>query len=390
MKTACLDPVGGIAGDMFLAALLDSGGEEEYLLEELKKLELTGWEWKREKVLRGGFAGTKIDFLIEEQKVCRHLPEITDLIQKAGFPKEAEEKILKTFDLLAEAEAEVHGIPKNEVHFHEVGAADTILDICGTVLTLCHMGIQKLRSSALPMGNGTVRCEHGEIPLPAPAAAVMLRDVPVRGTSIQGETVTPTGLALLKAFPCDFGPFPVMTVKQCGCGCGTRDGNLPNILRVFIGEERTNVPIICRLECTIDDMTGEELGFLWEEIQKAGANDMYYTPVYMKKGRPAVKLTVLTEEARLAEVRDAVFRHTTTLGMICDRSERFVLERSFETAATPWGDVTYKTAGGPGGPKAKAEYEDLKRIAAEQGISLREARRLCDAEYRKQKDSKDD
>lgn len=388
MKTAYLDPIGGIAGDMFLAALLDGGGDEEYLLKELKKLSLPGWQWKREQVTRGGFAGTKIDFIIEEQKVCRRLPEITDLIHKAGFPKDAEVLMLRTFDLLAEAEAKAHGIDKNEVHFHEVGAADTILDICGTALMLRHMGIDSIICAPLPMGKGTVRCAHGEIPLPAPAVAAMLPGVTLRESDIRGETVTPTGLALLKAADCRFGGFPALNVKESGCGCGTRDGETPNILRIFIGEKRTNVPLICTLECTVDDMTGEELGFLWEQMEKAGANDMYYTPVYMKKGRPAVKLTALCEGAALDAVRDAIFTHTTTLGMICRRAERFVLERRFETAKTPFGPVRYKTARGPGGERAKAEFEDLKRIAAEQGISLREARALCDAEYEKHKDSK--
>ena len=388
MKTAYLDPIGGIAGDMFLAALLDGGGDEEYLLRELKKADLPGWQWKREPVTRGGFAGTKIDFIIEEQKVCRRLPDITDLIQKAHFPKDAEALMIRTFDLLAEAEAKAHGIAKNEVHFHEVGAADTILDICGTALMLCQMGIDQLICGALPMGNGTVRCAHGEMPLPAPAVAAMLPGVSTRESNIQGETVTPTGLALLKAMNCRFGAFPMMTVEESGCGCGTRDGETPNILRIFIGEGRTNVPHICTLECTIDDMTGEELGFLWEQMENAGANDMYYTPVYMKKGRPAVKLTALCEEAALSAVRDTIFTHTTTLGMICRRAERFVLDRGFETVETALGSVRYKTAAAPKGEKAKAEFEDLKRIAVEQGISLREARRLCDAEYEKHKDSK--
>lgn len=387
MKTAYLDPIGGIAGDMFLAALLDSGGDEAYLLKQLKKLKLSGWTWKREEVTRGGCGGTKINFIIEEQTHCRHLPEILEIIQRAHFPKEAEEKMTRTFDLLAEAEAKAHRVSKNEVHFHEVGAIDTILDICGTILLLHNMDIHCLRSAPLPMGKGTVHCAHGEIPLPAPAVAAMLDGVALRESDIQGETVTPTGIALLKAYNCRFDGFPAMTISQSGCGCGTRDGSPPNILRVFIGEERTNVLPIFRLECTIDDMTGEEMGFFWDQIAEAGAKDMYYTPIYMKKGRPAIKLTILSEEAFLPAVRETVFTHTSTLGMICLPAERFLLERRFKRVETPFGSVSYKIAAGPKGEKAKAEYEDLKRVAEEGEMSLKEARQICDAEYRKQKDN---
>lgn len=383
MKTIYLDPIGGVAGDMLLAALLDAGGDEDYLLANLQKLDLPGWTWHREETTRGGFGGTKIDFNIVADQHCRHLPEIIALIQKAKFPKEVEGKILATFDILAEAEAKAHRIPKAEIHFHEVGAADTILDICGVVLMLYRIGVEEIISRPLPMGNDTVHCEHGEIPLPAPAVAAMLEGVAVRRTNIKGETVTPTGMALLKAYGCQFGDFPTMTVNQSGCGCGTRDGETPNILRVFIGEteERAHTPYIYRIETTIDDMTGEELGFLWEHLYEAGANDMYYTPVYMKKGRPAVKLTVLTEESALADVRNAIFTHTSTLGMICQKSRRFVLNRRFETVKTPFGEVHYKVAKAPNGMKVKAEYEDLRSIAEKEGISLKKVRQICDAAY---------
>lgn len=382
MNIAYLDPIGGIAGDMLLSSLLDAVDDdtaEEELLSELEKLNLSSWQWKKETSVRGGFHGTKIDFSAKKEQQHRHLSDIVSIVQKAQFSKKAEAKILKTFDILAEAEAKVHGTKKEEVHFHEVGAVDTILDICAVCLLLTKYRIEKLICGPLPMGNGTVKCAHGEIPLPAPAVAEMLKGASVKESSIKGETVTPTGIALLKAFDTVFGKMPSMNLEHCGCGCGTRDGEIPNILRIFIGstEEPTSKQLF-RLECTIDDMTGEEFGFLWEHISKAGANDMYYTPVYMKKGRPAVKLTVLTEDTYLEQTKKTIFYHTSTLGIICEAVERSVLNRHFETIQTPYGEITYKFSEGCGVKKAKAEFEDLKCIAEKEKISLSEARRLTD------------
>lgn len=381
MKIAYLDPVGGIAGDMFLAALLDlfdRDEEEQKLLDRLKRLPLDHWQWEKKSVTRGGFRGTKIDFHAETEKDHRHLSDIIEIIKKADFPKKAEEKIIKTFDLLAEAEAKVHGMDKNEVHFHEVGAVDTILDICSVCLLLTDHSIEKVISGPLPMGKGTVKCAHGSIPLPAPAVGELLNGVSVRGSDIIGETVTPTGIALLKAFDTTFTRFPAMTVEASGCGCGTRDSETPNILRIFLGSTNKEQKPIYRLECTIDDMTGEELGYVWEHIINAGANDMYYTPVYMKKGRSAVKLTVLTEEENLEQIKHTIFTHTSTLGMICESVERFVLERHFESVDTPWGTVQYKIAQNDQVYKSKPEFDDLKTIADNEGISLREARLRVD------------
>lgn len=382
MNIAYLDPIGGIAGDMFLSALLDAVNDdtaEKELLSKCNKLNFSSWQWKKETSVRGGFRGTKIDFSAKEEHQHRHLSDIVSIVRNAHFSKEAETKILKTFDILAEAEAKVHGTSKEEVHFHEVGAVDTILDICAVCLLLTKYRIEKLICGPLPMGKGIVRCAHGEIPLPAPAVAEMLKGASVKESSIKGETVTPTGIALLKAFDTVFGEMPSMNLEHYGCGCGTRDGDVPNILRIFIGstEEPTSKQLY-RLECTIDDMTGEEFGFLWEHIAKAGANDMYYTPVYMKKGRPAVKLTVLTEENYLEQTKKTIFRHTSTLGMICEAVERSVLDRHFEKIQTPYGEITYKFSEGFGVKKSKAEFEDLKRIAEMQGISLSEVRCLAD------------
>jgi len=225
------------------------------------------------------------------------------------------------------------------------------------------------------MGSGSVACAHGEIPLPAPALNKLLCGVPVFGSAVKGETVTPTGIALLKALSCQFGDFPAMCVTHTGVGLGSRDFTVPNLLRIFIGEssEASSYGLF-RLECTVDDMTGEELGFLWDVIYAAGVNDMYFTPVQMKKGRPGVKITVLADGESVEQARNALFRHTTTLGMTVAPMERFTLQRCCEKVATPYGKVTFKCAEGYGVKKAKAEYEDLKRIAAAEGLPLAEIR----------------
>lgn len=382
MKIIYLDPVGGIAGDMFLSALLDALDDpslEKRLLTHLKRLKLTQWQWKKEKTVRDSFCGTKINFQAKEETTHRHLSDIISIVKAAHFPQITESKILETFDILAEAESKVHGIAKDKVHFHEVGAIDTILDICAVCYILTEISVEKIISAPLPMGEGTLHCAHGEISLPAPAVAALLINAKVRKCNIQGETVTPTGIALLNAFICEFDSMPTMQIEHYGCGCGTRNSEIPNILRLYIGtDENTVNNFLYRLECTIDDMTGEEMGFLWKKIEEAGANHMHYTPIHMKKGRPAIQLTILTEESNLNEIEQLIFTHTTTLGLIRQKVERSVLKRHLEKKHTPWGDVTYKVAEGYGIRKEKAEFEDLKRIAEDKKISLKETRTLID------------
>ena len=393
MKIAYINPVGGVSGDMLLAALLEGGGDEDLLLQELRKLPLSGWKWQRKEERRRGFGGCKIDFLSAEagEQTPRHLPEIIRIIKEARFPAAAEETALKTFSLLAAAEAKAHRIDGEQLHFHEVGAVDTILDICGVALLVHSLTLEKIFCSPLPMGGTSVTCAHGEIPLPAPALNDLLCGVPVFASGAKGETVTPTGIALLKALSCQFGGFPAMTVASVGVGLGSREEEVPNLLRVFIGEDGGRAEHgLFSLECTVDDMTGEELGFLWEALYAAGINEMYFTPVQMKKGRPGVKITVLTEGSRIEEGRDALFRHTTTLGMTVTPVDRFVLERSLEKVTTPYGDVTYKGAAGYGVKKAKAEYEDLKRIAAAKGLPLAEVREKANKVRIREHDGKDE
>ncbi len=380
-KIAFIDAVGGIAGDMLLGALLDAGADEAYLLRQLEKLDLPAWTWSRKQVKKGDFAGTKIDFIFAEEQKSRHLKEIVKIITDAAFPTEVEEKIIAVFNILAEAEAKVHGVSKDEIHFHEVGAVDTILDICGVVLLLQHSEINTIFYSPLPMGNGQIRCAHGMLPVPSPATAELLNGFEVRKTDIQGETVTPTGIALLRGYHATVSSFPSMTLIATGCGCGTRDGDVPNICRIFLGKSKKDKFDLFRLECTVDDMTGEDLGFLWDRVAEIGVKDMYFTPVLMKKGRPAVKINILADERSLSRVKKSLFEDTTTLGLICQPVDRDIFERHIIDIETPYGPVRFKEAEGCGIKKAKAEYEDLKKIAMEQHIPLSEIRRLADNLY---------
>ncbi len=377
MKIAYINPVGGVSGDMLLAALLDGGSNEDRLLDALRRLSLPPWKWQRKEETRQGFGGSKIEFVLDTnaKQSPRHLPEIIQLIKDACFPAAAEDTALRTFSLLAAAEENAHRIDREHLHFHEVGAIDTILDICGVALLIHDLALEKIFCSPLPMGSGSVACAHGEIPLPAPALNELLCGVPVFGSAVRGETVTPTGIALLKALSCQFGDFPAMRVDRTGVGLGSHDFEVPNLLRIFVGESSDAAAHgLFRLECTVDDMTGEELGFLWDVMYAVGVNDMYFTPVQMKKGRPGVKITVLTEGDCIEKARRALFGHTTTLGMIVSPVERFTLQRYHEKVTTPYGEVNYKCAAGYGVNKAKAEYDDLKRIATAEGLPLGEIR----------------
>ena len=391
MKIAYFDPVGGVSGDMLVAALLDVGGDEERLLKDLARLPLDGWSWQRRQERRGGFGGVKIDFLTERNQNHqeeRHLVDIEAIIAGVCFPENVKNTVLKTFSLLADAEAAAHGLPREQIHFHEVGAVDTILDICAVVLLLNQLDIEEIHCGPLPLGSGTVRCAHGDIPVPAPGLAFLLKDVPVYGNETKGETVTPTGIALLKAFNAKFGVFPPLTVRAAGVGLGSRDGDVPNLLRVFVGDDGEKLQRLYCLETTVDDMTGEELGFLWDKVYAAQANDMHYTPIYMKKGRPGVKITVLVLESHLEEVKTVLFRHTTTLGILIKPMERCFLRRHFEEIPTDYGKITMKCAEGYGVAKAKAEFEDLKAKADTAGKPLNVIRSAAEAAFLREHDKK--
>ncbi|MEE0777245.1 MAG: nickel pincer cofactor biosynthesis protein LarC [Bacillota bacterium] len=372
MNIVYFDCVGGISGDMMVSSLLDATDLEKPLLKALRSLPLKPWKWQRGEIKKGEFRANHINFLIDSHQPHRHLSHIREIIQGGDLPQVVKERILEVFQLLGEAESKAHGIPLEEVHFHEVGADDTILDITAVTWLLYAMKIERVYASPLPLGQGLMEGCHGTMPHPAPALNHLLLGVSVFGCEETKETVTPTGIALLKGHYATFDAIPPMTVSAVGLGGGTRELNRPNMLRVIIGTTQSSPIHVIQLEATVDDMTGQEIGYLWDKVYEAGALDMYITAVQMKKGRCGQRITVLTEEAKLEAVRNAIFLHSTTIGMLCRREERFVMDRVIRKEEMPFGTVRLKESQGYGVKRWKAEFEDLKAIAEERNLSLSE------------------
>ena len=285
---------------------------------------------------------------------------------------------MKVYSLLAQAEGHAHGRPVEEIHFHEVGAMDAVADITAFCFLLHELKPDKVIASPVNVGFGEVHCAHGILPVPAPAAAWILKDVPVYSGSIRGELCTPTGAALLKCFAQSFGRLPRIRVQKIGIGCGKKDFAQANCVRAFFGETPDREETVLELSCNLDDMTPEAVGFAMEELLAAGALDVYTIPVTMKKSRPGLLFTVMCRDELREKMLSLLFRHTTTLGVreyICNR---YTLARSIETLHTPAGEIRRKSAQGWGVSREKYEYEDLARIARENGIALSEARRLAE------------
>ena len=317
----------------------------------------------------------------------RNLVDIAKLIDESTLSEEIKVQAKFVFQRLAQAEAKVHGTTIDKVHFHEVGAVDAILDICGTIIALNLLGIEKIFASALPTGSGFVECAHGLIPLPAPATAELTKNIPTYDSGIKGELVTPTGAALITSLANIFGTRPAMQVTSIGYGAGKKDFGLPNVLRVFIGEmavehvSSSNKDLVYILETTIDDCTPEILGYLWEKVFAAGALDMFYIPVYMKKGRPATLLTVITTEEKKDVVIETIFSETSTIGLRVTSSPRICLDRKITSIETKLGNVRFKTSH----KNAKPEFDDLKEIALKTGLPLKEVYYQAIAAYQNQK-----
>ena len=389
MRILYLDPIGGIAGDMLVAALLDLGADIPLLKKQLAALPLAHPFPEISTTVKNGFAGKQISFSAEENPPCRHLKEITALISSADFPKKAEVLALDTFRMLAAAEAKAHGIDVAEVHFHEIGATDTILDICSVALLIDQLKIDSVISAPLPMGQGFIRCAHGTVPIPAPALNELLKGCTVTGSEVRGETLTPTGVALLKAMNCTFAPFPAMNITAVGCGAGEKDFPIPNLLRAYLGEEESTPSDIIKLECTVDDMTGEELGYLWTVLEAVPVNDLQMTPIMMKKGRPAIRLTVLVEPEHALEAEKTLYFHTSTIGMLRQKIGRSVMNRKTETVMTPYGKVHYKVSEKYGFRKVKPEADDLQKIAAAGKMSVNSAGSYCNTLFEQSRGNDD-
>lgn len=372
---------------MILGALLDAGVQPEVWQGELTKLNLSGYELKIERVQKQSLTATAVRVRVSEGGQERGLTEIEALIRASPLPTEVKETSVEVFRRLAEAEARVHGITPERVHFHEVGGVDAIVDIVGAVVGLRLLGVEAVYASALPLGHGFVDCAHGRLPLPAPATLELLRGVPVRSQDVEGELVTPTGAAILTTLAKGFGPFPPMTVERIGYGAGQRDFPFPNLLRLLVGSTSAGLDArletLTLLEANIDDLNPEFYGHLMERLFTAGALDVYLTPVQMKKNRPGVLLSVACPPAKAEALAALVFAETTTIGLRRQEVQRWALARERVEVETPYGSVGVKVARlGGKVMTASPEYEDCRRLALERGVPLKEVYAAAEAGLR--------
>ena len=377
MVCAFVDCFAGISGDMLLGALIDAGAPVDNLLHGLETLPLSGWDLKIERVRKGAISATSVSVIVNGKQPERHLSDIESIVLASQLPEKVKEQSLKVFQLLAEAEAKVHGIGVNEVHFHEVGAVDSIVDIVGSVYALHLLGVQAVYASALPFSRGRVKTLHGDLPVPAPATMELLCGVPTYPLDIEVELVTPTGAALLKALANEFGMPPPFTPRKVGYGAGKRDLPFPNVLRVIVGDMPDNVALererLVVVETNLDDMTGEMAGFAMERLLTAGVRDVWVVPAQMKKNRPAIVLSVLCDHEKLPTVLQILLRETTTLGVRVQEVERLCLPREIWEVTTPYGTVKVKVAKlGNEIVNIAPEYEDCRRLALERGVPLKE------------------
>ncbi len=367
MTTAYFDCTSGISGDMFLGALVDAGLDIGLLQEAIESLGLASLKIETRKVTRLGIAATKVDVIAPREHAHRHLRDIEKIIDESGLPEPVKDTAKRIFERLAAAEAKVHGEPVEKVHFHEVGALDSIADIVGAAAGLHLLGISKCRFSAIPTGSGTVKCAHGILPVPAPATAEILKGVPLAPSDEPAELTTPTGAAIARELAVGYGTMPAMRLESVGSGAGTREGtHTPNILRVFVGEESPDATprSVVVIEAAIDDMTGEALSFAAEALLEAGALDAYVTPIFMKKARPGHLITALADQGHREAVLEALFRETTTFGARVNTVNREVLERETVEVDSEYGTFRlkvgiWKSSVASAGP----EYEDVRRIA---------------------------
>ncbi|MCD4701959.1 MAG: nickel pincer cofactor biosynthesis protein LarC [Candidatus Aegiribacteria sp.] len=376
MKIAVFDPFCGVSGNMILGALVDCGLDIVHLEKMLRSLDLTGWELSAEKVLRKNLQGTFVKVIVPEETSSRHLPDIQHIISESNLPEHVRVKSIDAFIRLAEAESHAHGISINEVHFHETGAMDAIIDIVGSFCGLYLLGIERVYASAVATGTGTVACAHGILPVPAPATMYILKGVPTAPTDIDSELTTPTGAAVLvtavESWMC---PPPRMKPLSTGMGAGSKDLQRPNLLRLTLGETTGDAlwssDRCIEIRAIIDDMDAR----IWPDaagsILESGALDCYTTMCIGRKGRPAMEATVLCPAARMDAVIECIFRNTSTIGMRFCSIERAVLERDFRTVETRFGTVRVKRVFLDGKPlREEPEYEDCAETARQHNIPV--------------------
>jgi uncharacterized protein (TIGR00299 family) protein len=391
-RIAYFDCFSGISGDMVLGALVEAGADLRAIETELRKLGLEGWSISAEKVKRGAIFATHVKVESSEGHHHRGLSIILGRIDKAGLAPRAAERARRIFTRLAEAEAKVHNMPVEEVHFHEVGAVDSIVDIVGAAVGFELLGIDEFACSALDVGAGQVKTTHGLLPVPAPATVELLRGAPMYTSGVARELVTPTGAAIATTLSTRYAQIPEMTLKAVGYGAGSADfAEKANVLRILVGENATSqsgehwdAPVSV-IETNLDDMSPQIYGYLVERALAAGALDVFSTSVQMKKNRPGVLLTILCDPSHTARLIDLVFRETTTIGVRTYDVRRKVLDREVVRVETQFGEVRMKISRMNGSVlNATPEYDDCQRLAAEKGIPLKQVMAAASFEFQKQ------
>ncbi len=378
MRVLYFDCFCGISGDMAVGALIDAGADFQTIQAGLSSLRVPGFRLEAERAPKKGIMATQFRVVLDahEHHPHRHLHHVVEIIRGGALPEAVKSAAIQTFELLAAAEAAVHGISIEKVHFHEVGAVDSIVDIVAAQYGLHLLEVDCVCASALHVGTGMVRCDHGWMPVPAPATAKLLEGKPTYGGEVQGELVTPTGAAILAQCAQRFGAAPAMRVGRIGYGSGTRElPDRPNVLRVLIGEAdaEQSVESVTVMEANIDDMNPELLPPLISALLAAGARDAFLTPILGKKGRPAYCVTALCDEDAVPALSEAMFRHSTTLGVRMREERRVVLDREWKIVRTPWGAVRVKLGIRSGAVShAAPEFEECRACAEAAGVPVKQ------------------
>ncbi len=403
MKTLYIECNMGAAGDMLTASLLELLPDPDGFLATMNAAGIPGLRMRRVEKSSCGVQGTHMIVEIGgAEELCpdvpegapeEHMPEhhehhhehthasfaeVCARIDALKLPEEVRAEAKRVYALLAEAEAHAHGCDAESLHFHEVGMLDAITDVCAVCLAMRLLNPERVVVSPVHTGFGQVRCAHGILPVPTPATAYLLRDIPASAGSVRGELLTPTGAALLRHFADEFGWMPEMRVRAAGCGIGTKEFPAANCVRAFLGEDEARSGEVWEISCNLDDMTGEAIGFAAEELMSAGALDVYLTPIQMKKGRPGVKLSCLCAPEDRERMEELALRHTSSIGVRAQRFERRTLPREAGAVDTPYGKIGVKISRGADFARAKPEYEDAARAARERGVPLADVLRAAE------------
>ncbi len=378
MKILYYDCFSGISGDMNLGAMIDLGVEEQFLRDELGKLSLPGWKMSVEKDQRHGIFGTKVSIIqTREEHVHRHLSDIREILNSSKLEKAVLDLSIKIFTTIAEAEAKIHNSTIESIHFHEVGAIDSIIDVVGAAICFNRLNVDKVIVGDIELGGGFVQCAHGNLPVPAPATAEIIKGLLVKTGGVDFEATTPTGAAILKTIASGSGPVSEYAILKTGYGIGQKiNPDKPNILRAYLAEENYSKQSdggSVLLECNIDDMNPEWYEQVMSVIMKAGASDVYLSNIIMKQGRPGIKLSVLVKRELVDLAKSLIFKHTTTLGLREIAIGKHTLEREFRQVDTPYGKVTVKLAYYEGElVSKKPEYQECLLISTRENIPLKE------------------